>query len=292
MVMSRSSILQRHPRLATTLLLLVLGGAWISAPVTTMAEKPAAEGKKEGKGNGNGNSKGKAKEEGGEKSKDGAAAANATTGTPPQGPAVPTTGLFAFGKMLPVGQAHKELEIPSFKNGAPASMVQAKTMTRTDDENMFLEQMNIWMYGPPGEAEKDLRVQLRTAIFHMPTNIIASEERARVSRSDFDLQGDSLIFDTATGQGKMVGNVKMILHDASALTKPASGTDSPPATDTKEGAEKSQKEENAKDATAPPASASSPSSSPAGSAPAATTPAKATTAVKPGAGASPTKPKK
>jgi hypothetical protein len=285
MVMSRSSILQRHLRLATTLLLLVLGGVWISAPVATMAQKPAAEGKKEGNG------KGKAKEEGAEKSKDGTA--GAATGTPaatPQTPAVPTTGLLAFGKMLPLGQAHKDMEIPSFKNGAPSSMLQAKTMTRTDAENMFLERMDIWMYGPPGEAEKDLRVQLRTAIYHMPSNIIASEERSRITRSDFDLQGDSLIFDTATGQGKMVGNVKMILHDASSLTKAASGTSAPPAAGTKEDTEKTEKEENDKDSTSPPASPS-PSSSPAGSAPAATTPATAT-AVKPGAGASPTKPKK
>lgn len=285
MVMSRSNILQRHLRLTTTLLLLVLGGVWMAAPLATMAQKPAAEEKKEGKG------KGKAKAEEGEKPKNNGA--DSETGTPaatPQTPAVPTTGLYAFGKMLPVGQAHKELEIPSFKNGAPASMVQAKVMTRTDDENMFLERMDIWMYGPPGEAEKDLRVQFRTAIYHMPSNIIASEERSRISRSDFDLQGDSLIFDTATGQGKMVGNVKMVLHDASSLTKAASGTGETPATGNREGTEKTKKEENEKDSTSPSASAS-PSSSPAGSAPAATTPATATK-VKPGAGASPTKPKK
>ncbi|QIF02056.1 hypothetical protein [Roseimicrobium sp. ORNL1] len=277
--MSRSSILQRHLRLATTLLLLVLGGMWISAPVATMAQKPTAEGKKEGKG------KGKAKAEDGEKPKE--AAASAATA---QGPAVPTTGLYAFGKMLPLGQAHRDMEIPSFKNGAPSSMLQAKTMTRTDEENMFLEQMNIWMYGPPGEADKDLRVQLRTAIYHMPSNIIASEERSRITRSDFDLQGDSLIFDTASGQGKMVGNVTMVLHDASSLTKAASGTGEPPATGTKEGTEKTKKEETEKDSTS---WSAPPSSSPAGSAPApaATTPATAT-AVKPGAGASPTKPKK
>jgi hypothetical protein len=282
MVMSRSSILQRHLRLATTLLLLVLGGVWVSAPVATMAQKPPAEGKKEGKGKGKGN----AKAEDGEKSKDGTA--DATPAATPQAPAVPTSGLYAFGKMLPLGQAHRDMEIPSFKNGAPASMVQAKTMTRTDDENMFLEQMNIWMYGPPGEAEKDLRVQFRTAIYHMPSNIIASEERSRISRSDFDLQGDSLIFDTASGQGKMVGNVKMVLHDASSLTKATSGAGDPPATGTKEGTEKSKKEEKEKDSTS---ASASPSSSPAGSAPAATKPAPVT-AVKPGAGASPTKPKK
>jgi hypothetical protein len=200
---------QRRPRPALALLLLLLLGA-VSGVLAQ--EKEAAE--KEGKDTARAKTKeakgtGKTAEEGDE--------AKPAAGAPP----APTTGLLAFGKMLPVGEQHKELEIPSFKNGAPSSMVQAKSMTRTDDENMFLERMNIWMYGPPGQAERDMRVQLRTATFHMPSSIVASDERSRISRSDFDLQGDSLIFDTATGQGKMVGNVRMVLHDASSFTKSA-----------------------------------------------------------------------
>lgn len=197
----------RRPRSALTLLLLLVMGALSGA----LAQEGDAA-KKEGKSP----AKAKAKE-GKQGNKPGEAEGEAKSAT--SAPQAPTTGLRAFGKMLPVGEQHKELEIPSFKNGAPASMVQAKSMTRTDDENMFLERMDIWMYGPPGQAERDMRVQLRTATYHMPSSIVASDERSRISRSDFDLQGDTLIFDTVTGQGKMVGNVTMILHDASAFTK-------------------------------------------------------------------------
>jgi hypothetical protein len=251
---------QRLPRLALTLLLLLVMGG-VSGVLAQ--EKDAA--KKEGTG--------KAKKEA--KAAEGEEDAAKPTPAPP-----PTTGLFAFGKMLPVGEQHKELEIPSFKNGAPASLVQARSMTRTDDENMFLERMDIWMYGPPGEAERDMRVQLRTATYHMPSSIIASDERSRISRSDFDLQGDTLIFDTATGQGKMVGNVKMVLHDASAFTKSSADA----------AAEKQKKEPRSQKG----AATKDPASSTASGQPAATstTPA-AAPARKPGAGtASPTNPKK
>jgi hypothetical protein len=52
----------------------------------------------------------------------------------------------------------------------------------------------------------------------MPSQILSSETRSRVSREDFDLQGDSMIFDTRTGQGKMTGNVRMVIFDADSLT--------------------------------------------------------------------------
>lgn len=186
----------RHLRLAATLLLLVLGGGLPVMTAQEAAKKSTDKGKTKAKGE--------------------AGKAGAAVVTPP---VAPTQGLIPFGKMLPIGQEHKELEIPSFKNGAPSSTVRAASMTRLDDENMFLKKMDIRMFGPPDETEKDMRVQLRTATYHMPSNVVASEERSRISRADFDLQGDSLIFDTATGQGKMVGNVTMVIHDSSAFAK-------------------------------------------------------------------------
>ncbi|HSI64870.1 MAG TPA: hypothetical protein VLE43_17210 [Candidatus Saccharimonadia bacterium] len=235
----------RRHLLATTLLLLVVGGGLSVMTAQEAAKPPAAK------------SKGKDKGEAGKPS--------AAVATPP---AAPTQGLIPFGKMLPIGKEHEGLEIPSFKNGAPSSTVRAASMTRLDDENMFLKKMDIRMFGPPTETEKDMRVQLKTATYHMPSNVIASEERSRISRADFDLQGDSLVFDTATGQGKMVGNVTMILHDSSSFAKiPGEKPKGAPA---KDDAEKKEKE-----------------TSPAG-----TTPDPSTPAPKAPAGASPTNPKK
>jgi hypothetical protein len=77
-----------------------------------------------------------------------------------------------------------------------------------------------------------------------------------VSREDFDIQGDSMIFDTRTGQGKMVGNVRMVIFDADSLTpqkkdasESTSSSDKSPATDKK--------------ADAPPDSAPAPAPAPA-----------------------------
>ena len=93
-------------------------------------------------------------------------------------------------------------------------------MTRVDDDNMDMEKMDILL---KGEADaKDLSVKLRTAIYHMPAGVLKSDKRSRVSRDDFQIEGDSLVFDTHTQQGKMVGHVQMIIFDADTLKgKPA-----------------------------------------------------------------------
>jgi hypothetical protein len=105
-----------------------------------------------------------------------------------------------------------------------------------------MERMDIRLYGK--SHEQDVRIQLATALYHMPSQILSSETRSRVTREDFDLQGDSMIFDTRTGQGKMTGNVRMVIYDADSLTAPkqdanpaakekATPSDNTPATDKK-----------------------------------------------------------
>ena len=124
-------------------------------------------------------------------------------------------GLGSFGKVLPLGQKNRDVKIPSFHDGNPSSFIRAATMTRLDDEKMDMERLDIRMYGET--EEKDLRIMLPTAQYHMPTEVLSSEDRSRISRKDFDLQGDTLIFDTRTQQGKMTGHIHMIIHDADSF---------------------------------------------------------------------------
>ena len=160
-------------------------------------------------------------------------------------PALPDTpqGLGGFGKVLPLGEKNIDVKIPSFRDGMPSSTVRAGSMTRVDADNMVMEKMDIRLFGDPKAADprsQDVRVQLITAIYHMPSQILTSDQRSRVSRQDFDLQGDSMIFDTKTQQGKMVGNVHMVIYDADSLlskssdpeSKPKPGEATPPAVST------------------------------------------------------------
>lgn len=124
-------------------------------------------------------------------------------------------GLGAFGMLLPLGQKNLDVKIPSFKDGLPSSLMRAGSMTRIDDEYMEMEKLDIRMFGEV--REKDVRVQLITGEYHMPTQLLSSEQRSRISREDFQLEGDSLVFDTKSQQGKMTGNVKMVIFDSSGF---------------------------------------------------------------------------
>lgn len=130
---------------------------------------------------------------------------------PPDAP----QGLGAFGMLLPLGQKNLDVKIPSFKDGLPSSLIRAGSMTRLDDEYMEMEKLDIRLFGEA--RDKDVRVQLVTGEYHMPSQLLSSEQRSRISREDFQLEGDSLVFDTKSQQGKMTGNVRMVIFDSSSL---------------------------------------------------------------------------
>ena len=69
------------------------------------------------------------------------------------------------------------------------------------------------------KKEEDMRIDMKTGTYNMDQLILSSTERSRVSRPDFQIEGDSMVFDTKTSQGKMVGNVEMIIYDASTASQ-------------------------------------------------------------------------
>jgi hypothetical protein len=151
-------------------------------------------------------------------------------------------GLAAFGKVLPLGEENIDVRIPSFRDGAPSSTIRAQTMTRVEENRMDMVKLDIRMFD--SERLNDLVVQLPTASFDMSTSVLSSRQRGRISREDFQLEGDTLIFDTISGQGKMTGHIQMIIWDTNALNKkpdaaaPAPKDGSGAATPPKEAAEK------------------------------------------------------
>ena len=126
-------------------------------------------------------------------------------------------GLGAMGSILPIGQKNLDARMPSFRDGKPSSLVEAGSMTRMDEDHMVMEKVHIRLYG--AKQEDDLHVQLHSGAYDMNTQVLDSNERSRVSRNDFQLEGDSMVFDTRTQQGKMVGHVHMIIYDAESLKK-------------------------------------------------------------------------
>ena len=126
-----------------------------------------------------------------------------------------SSGFDTIGSMIPEGVKNLKVRIPGFEAGRNTSLITAKAMTRVNPQEIFTEEMTIFLFH---EQEKDnVRVDLRTGTYHMDTKLLTSNERSKVTRSDFQIEGDTMVFDTTTSQGKMAGRVHMIIHDSGSL---------------------------------------------------------------------------
>lgn len=128
------------------------------------------------------------------------------------------SSITSFMKMVPQGAECKGAAIPSFDaSGRRSSLITADVVRRIDDKRLYTEKLTIQMFNPdPGS---NLRIDLITAFYHMTDGILRSTERSKVIRSDFEIEGDSLIFDTNTNQGRMTGNIRTVIFDTGALAK-------------------------------------------------------------------------
>lgn len=143
-----------------------------------------------------------------------------------QQPAPADSGISAFLQMVPPGAVNKGAVIPSFDStGRRTSLITADVLRRVDDERIYAENLVVQMFNV--DPKNDVHIDLKTAFYQMVAGggVLRSTERSHVSRADFDIEGDSLIFDTAKNQGRMTGNIHMVIFDSSTL----SGEVPPPA---------------------------------------------------------------
>ena len=125
------------------------------------------------------------------------------------------TGFDTIGSMIPEGVKNLKVRIPGFEAGRITSLIFAKSMTRVNPQELFAEEMVIHLYQE--DKKGNVQVDLRTGTYHMDTKLLTSQQRSKVSRSDFQIEGDTMVFDTTTSQGKMTGRVHMIIYDSSSM---------------------------------------------------------------------------
>src|ERR1700732_3142036 len=117
---------------------------------------------------------------------------------------------------LPIGHEAKGLVLPDFDSeGRLRGRFEAERARRLDEEHIAFRGLKITTYTP--ENKIDLTVEMSESVLDLKTRILSSKERSTVSRSDFNIVGDSVQFDTNTRTGKMMGNVKMVITSQSQL---------------------------------------------------------------------------
>src|SRR5262245_7069048 len=118
---------------------------------------------------------------------------------------------------LPIGHEAKGLVLPDFDgDGHLRGKFEAGTVHRIDQEHIGFEQLKIITYTPADQ--QDLRIDMSTSVLNLKTRILSSKARTTIQRSDINIAGDTVEFDTNSRTGRLIGNVKMVITDKSRLT--------------------------------------------------------------------------
>ena len=151
----------------------------------------------------------------------GAAAAAVATGT--------SSALDNMAAMIPEGLRNQKVRIPGFEAGRPTSLMIADAMTRKSDKSLFAEGVVLHLYAE--NPKENLRVDMKSATYHMDTKVLTSDERTRVSRADFMIEGDSMVYDTVTSMGTMKGHVHTVIFDTTGFAPKKEEPVAPPTSD-------------------------------------------------------------
>jgi len=159
---------------------------------------------------------------------------------PPQVPATPKADKAKDKLDLPVpkGQPQKGLRIPIYSPGGKLMMnFQIGVATWVDDDNINMGDLKVETFKNDGTSE--FHIDLPDSVFNIRTKELTSKAHVIVRRSDFEISGNSMTFNTETKVGQFGGGVKMVIFDARAAGgAKAAATERPSVTVTPEKGEK------------------------------------------------------
>lgn len=116
---------------------------------------------------------------------------------------------------LPTGLVAKGVNIPcKDEKGKLQMFFSMQAVKRLDQGHLEMQSVTIETYNPDGSRE--MSVEAKTSILDLSTRIVTSKERATIRRSDFEITGDEMQFNTKTRDGNMSGNVRMLIYNTSS----------------------------------------------------------------------------
>jgi hypothetical protein len=111
-----------------------------------------------------------------------------------------------------IGHDAKGLVLPDFDLlGRMRGKLEAGVTRRLDDQNIEFDGVKFTTFVPDTQMP-DLQILMKTSVFNLKTQVLTSQVRSTVKRSDFEIAGDTMKFEMLTRQGTLAGNVKMIVR--------------------------------------------------------------------------------
>ncbi|MCX6967065.1 MAG: hypothetical protein NTZ46_04680 [Verrucomicrobia bacterium] len=129
------------------------------------------------------------------------------TATPTPAPA---DGKKDFDVPIPINHDAKGVRIPIYSpEGVLQMMFESEIAFRMDAQQLRLTQLKIETYDGGGKPE--MVIEMPNSVFDLKTRVFSSVDPVTIRRTDFEVTGANMTFDTETRMGKFTGPVRMLI---------------------------------------------------------------------------------
>jgi len=136
--------------------------------------------------------------------------------------------------MLPIPPGHdsKGLKVPYYDDqGALQMTFTIGVASRLDENRVKMNELQIETFA--GDGSREMLIDLPKSLLDLSTRIITTNEGVTIRRSDFEITGQTMEFNTKTKEGRLSGRVRMLLYDLEeptpSATEPATAKTGGPA---------------------------------------------------------------
>ena len=120
---------------------------------------------------------------------------------------------------LPVGKNGLNVKIPDTDAaGKLLSLLMAQKATRLDDDRVKMESMHMDFNQADGKGS--FHIVMPACILNLKTHLVTSDDPVTISTQDFELTGEKMEFNTLEREGRLVGSVRMVIHNLKELAGP------------------------------------------------------------------------
>ena len=119
--------------------------------------------------------------------------------------------------LIPIGHGARKATVPIFDIHAKLQMYfSIKEAFRTDDGHLAMTDAYLQTYDD--KQTPDATIYLTRSVLDLDTSIVTSDVPSTVRRSDFEITGKKMRFNTQTHIGHMTGGVRMIIYNSGEMS--------------------------------------------------------------------------
>ncbi len=121
--------------------------------------------------------------------------------------------------LFPVGKPWSEVRVPNFdENDVLTSIMHTVKLTRESEELLLLDGLTLVMFQKNGDMS--LRLVTERGVYDVNEEYLKSREKTFIQHPQFDMTGDTMLFNTKDQNGTLNGNVEMIIYDMERAAMP------------------------------------------------------------------------